>query len=340
MSPILEFLVQFATQPAIVLGLVAFVGLLAQRKTVQQLVDGTVKTILGYLIMSIGIGGIVGALGPINSMFGQAFQLEGFFRLDEPVVAAVAPTLGTQTALILSLGFLLSVVLARITPLKYIYLTGHHLWVHAGEVAILMWSLGLSGPTLLIAGTILFGFYLVLSPAVFQPLMRQLTGGDEFGLAHGNMTKYWISVKFATLFGKDKVDMEEMPVPRGLEFFRDMAIGMAIIMLIVTIPSALVAGPAWVEAELSNPAARREDVDCRVGASIPWHLPEDRSRCHPCAGLPDHYPLRTNFGYPWHGRGYHRTVCGGIHLGCYRLANSHTEYDRLFLWRRPRSRRS
>lgn len=245
-------MVQFFSQPAVVLGVVAFVGLLAQKKGAQKIIDGTAKTILGYLIMQLGINAINGALGPINSMFRQAYKLEGFFRLDETVVAAVAPTLGTQTALILALGFLLSVILARITPFKYIYLTGHHLWVHAGEIAILMWSLGLSGPAMLIAGTIMMGFYLILSPAVFQPLMRQLTGGDEIALAHGNMTKYWISIKFALLFGKDKVDAENMPLPKGLDFFRDMALSMAIIMLIVTIPAALVAGPTWVQAELSK----------------------------------------------------------------------------------------
>ncbi len=149
-------------------------------------------------------------------------------------------------------GFFFSVLLARITPFKYIYLTGHHLWVHAGEIAILMWSLGLSGAGLIIGGTILAGFYFVISPWAIHPLMRRLIGSDEYTLGHGNNFKYIVSAYLARLFGRSDVSTEEYPTPEGLEFLRDMAISMSLIMLIIAVPSGLLVGPGWVEENLSD----------------------------------------------------------------------------------------
>jgi PTS system ascorbate-specific IIC component len=251
MSGFLDFFVQFFSTPAIVLGLVALLGLLVQRKTWQETMTGTLKTVTGYLIMTIGIGGLIATLSPLTTMFGQAFKVEAIFRWDEPLVTQVAPMLGSQTALILMFGFLFSLLLARVTPFKYIYLTGHHLWVHAGEVAILMWSLGLSGAALIVSGTILVGFYYVISPWAIHPFMKRLIGSDEYSLGHGNVFKYIVSISIARLFGKSTVSTEEMPAPKGLEFMRDMAISMSLIMLLIAIPSALLVGPEWVEENLS-----------------------------------------------------------------------------------------
>ncbi len=252
MNAILDLVVKFFSTPAIVLAAVAFVGLAVQKKTAQEIIGGTSKTVLGFLIMGLGIGGITGALGPISTMFSQAYKLEGFVGWDEPVIAGIAAQLGMHTALILLFGFILNLILARITRYKYIYLTGHMLWIHAGEFALVGWAMGLSTPAIVILGTILQGFYTTFFPAIAQPLIRKLTGNDDIALGHGNSLAYVVSVYVAKLFGKDKVNMEEMPMPKGLEFFRDMAISMSLIMLIVAIPAALVAGKAYVETSLSS----------------------------------------------------------------------------------------
>ena len=79
--------------PVIVLGLVALVGLVAQRKTIAEIFVGTLKTMLGYLVMLAGIITLVTALGPISELFFTAYGLEGFFPQDEAVVAGPSPTL-------------------------------------------------------------------------------------------------------------------------------------------------------------------------------------------------------------------------------------------------------
>ena len=73
---VLQFLVQLIQIPAMILGLIALIGLLAQKKTAGEVILGTFKTILGLLIMSVGIGALINALIPIQTMFEVGFQLE------------------------------------------------------------------------------------------------------------------------------------------------------------------------------------------------------------------------------------------------------------------------
>ena len=63
----IKFLVDFLSQPTVVLGLVAMIGLIAMKNSVSDVISGTFKTILGFLILSAGSNVIVGALVPFSS---------------------------------------------------------------------------------------------------------------------------------------------------------------------------------------------------------------------------------------------------------------------------------
>jgi len=247
MQGFLNFIVEFVGTPVIVLGVVACIGLIAQRKTVAEIFVGTLKTMLGFLVMLAGIITLVTALGPISQLFFTAYGLEGFFPQDEAVVAAVAPILGSQTAIIIGGGFLLNVLLARITPWKYIYLTGHMMWIHAGAWAILLYNMGLPNWAVLVGGIIIQGLYCTLFPAWAQPYMRKITGGNEIGFGHGQTTLNVLGAYLCKLAGKSPT-AEEMEMPKGLEFFRDMSVNFSIIMLLVALPAALIIAIRYPEA--------------------------------------------------------------------------------------------
>lgn len=247
MQGFLSFIVEFFGTPVIVLGLVALIGLIAQRKTVAEIFIGTLKTMLGFLVMIAGITTLVTALGPISELFFTAYGLKGFFPQDEAVVAAVAPVLGSQTAIIIGGGFLLNVLLARITPWKYIYLTGHMMWIHAGAWAILLYNMGLPYWAVIVGGIIIQGLYCTLFPAWAQPYMRKITGGNEIGFGHGQTTLCVLGAYLSKLVGKSP-SAEEMEMPKGLEFFRDMSVSFSIIMLLVALPAAIIIAIRYPEA--------------------------------------------------------------------------------------------
>ena len=60
----LKFLLDIIQTPAIVLGLVALIGLTLQRKAFSQIFSGTLKTALGMLVLSAGSSLIVTEILP------------------------------------------------------------------------------------------------------------------------------------------------------------------------------------------------------------------------------------------------------------------------------------
>ena len=68
MQAILTFLSEIFSQPAFLMGIIAFVGLVALRSPGNKLLTGTLKPILGYLMLSAGAGVIVANLNPLGGI--------------------------------------------------------------------------------------------------------------------------------------------------------------------------------------------------------------------------------------------------------------------------------
>ena len=49
--PVIDFIVNVLSTPAILVGLVALLGLVLQKKPIEELVKGTLKTIVGFLVL-------------------------------------------------------------------------------------------------------------------------------------------------------------------------------------------------------------------------------------------------------------------------------------------------
>ena len=245
---VLQFLVQLIQIPAIVLGLIALVGLVVPKKAAGEVLLRTLKTILGLLIMSVGIGALINALIPIQKMFETGIPAGGlttFVTFDEGVVGAVQAAniaeLGAAIAWTLLFGYIIHLLLARITRFKYIYLTGHMIWIHAGAFAILFYSFGLPFFWVVVLASIVDGVYMTLMPALAQPVMRKITGSDAIAFGHGQTLLNMLGAWAGKLFGKKEDSAEKLQVPEGLNFFRDMAISISLIMLIVAFVAAILA---------------------------------------------------------------------------------------------------
>ena len=60
---ILDFLQSFLSNASILVGLMALLGLLALKKPFEEVVSGTVKSILGFIILGAGAGVVVAHSG-------------------------------------------------------------------------------------------------------------------------------------------------------------------------------------------------------------------------------------------------------------------------------------
>ncbi|MDR0655429.1 MAG: PTS ascorbate transporter subunit IIC [Treponema sp.] len=245
-----NFLVQFLSTPSIVIGLVALLGLLLMKNKPSTVITGTLKTIFGFLILSAGSGVIVNALIPFSTMFSKAFGLSGIVPEDNSLVAAVQSVLGFETPLIMLFSFVINLILARVTPFKYIFLTGHMMFSFAGTMAIVLDQLGIHGWTAIAIGSLVEGVSMVIFPAIAQPFVKKILKSDEVGFGFWGSSLVWISGLAGKLVGKKNRDehdtWEEVKVPSGLEFLKDMSVLMGIIMVIVYIITAVAAGPEFV----------------------------------------------------------------------------------------------
>ena len=126
MQAILNFIVDILSQPAILFALNAIIGLIVQKKPAATITSGTIKTILGFLILSAGADVVVRSLEPFGKIFQHAFGVQGIVPNNEAIVSLALKDFGTTAALIMVCGMIVNILIARFTNLKYIFLTGHH----------------------------------------------------------------------------------------------------------------------------------------------------------------------------------------------------------------------
>ena len=72
----LGFFLELLQTPAVVLAFVSLIGLVVQKRGFSFVLSGTVKTALGYLVLSAGSSLIVTEILPFVGLFQSVFGLE------------------------------------------------------------------------------------------------------------------------------------------------------------------------------------------------------------------------------------------------------------------------
>ncbi|MFE7608957.1 PTS ascorbate transporter subunit IIC [Streptomyces celluloflavus] len=254
MNGFLKSLLDVFKEPSVVIGLIALLGLLLQRKSLSDTVKGTVKAFVGFLVLAAGAAVVSGALTPFGDMFQHAFGVQGVVPNNEAIVGEVLTEFGSQAALIFFFGMVVNVLLARFTRLKFIYLSGHVALYLAAMIAVILMANGFATWEAVLWGSLAQGLITTLSPALVQPWVRRVTGRDEVALGHTGGVGIWFGGLVGKVLGdaRKSKSTEDLKIPQGLGFLRDttvvIATSMGVIYLIVT----LIAGAGYVESHLSG----------------------------------------------------------------------------------------
>ncbi|RPD99817.1 PTS ascorbate transporter subunit IIC [Candidatus Pantoea deserta] len=238
--------------PAILVGLFSLTGLLLQKKAFSDVISGTLKTIMGFVILTSGAAIIATTLTTFSQLFEHSFHIQGVVPNTDAMAALAQKNYGTATAMIMVLGMLFNIVLARITPLKYIFLTGHHTLYMSAMLAVILSVGGLSPFWVVVGGAMILGIMMVVSPAILQPFTRKITGTDDLALGHFGSTGYLLSALVGKLVGKGSPSIEELKVPKSMNFLRDSSVAISLTMLILFVVLVLTAGKAFVETRVSE----------------------------------------------------------------------------------------
>jgi PTS system ascorbate-specific IIC component len=180
-------------EPALMLGLIAFTGLFLQKQPVQKLLSGTIKTMIGFKLMQIGASETGSSLSNLSAVIQNSFQIIGIIPHNETITAMTQINYGKEMAVILLIGMIVHLVIARFTPIKYIFLSGHHMLFMAALLAGLLVSSAMeTWQTMLIGGIVLAGS-MSTAPLLSQRYVRKVIGGDQFAIGHFNSFGYLIA---------------------------------------------------------------------------------------------------------------------------------------------------
>jgi len=234
------------SEPAVLVGLIALIGLIAQKKPVTECIKGTVKTIMGFVILGAGATLVVNSLGDFATIFQHAFGIKGVVPNNEAIVSIAQQSFGKEMAMIMFFAMLVNILIARLTPWKFIFLTGHHTLFMSMMVAAILSAGGMSGIPLIAVGSLVVGVTMVLFPALAHPYMKQITGSDDVALGHFSTCSYVLAGWIGAKFGNKAHNSEEVQVPKSLLFLRDTPVAISFTMGIIFLITSLFAGADYV----------------------------------------------------------------------------------------------
>ncbi len=250
MTHLLTFLTDILSDPAFLIGLIIFIGLLVQRKAFSDVVKGTLKGILGFLIIGAGAGVLIGSLNYFGQLFQEAFGVAGVVPNNEAIVSLALGKYGQTTAIIMILGMAVNIFIARFTVWKYIFLTGHHTLYMAALISAVLIAGGLQGFHLYAMGGLALGFAMTAFPALVHPYMREITGNDDIALGHFGSIGYWSSAQIGKLLGKGSKSTEDINFPKSFDFLRDSSVSISLTMMVFFVVMTVLSGQTFVRETL------------------------------------------------------------------------------------------
>lgn len=244
------------TQAAITISLIAMLGLILQKKSVGQIISGTLKTLLGFQVLAAGSGIIVGSLNYFGKIFTEGFHMQGIIPSIEAINGQAMNELGLgrDIALTFLAIFIFNILIARFTKWKYIFLTGQAILWMATMTTVFGYAAGLKGLFLIILGGLVGGIFAVAMPAIAQPIVVKITGMKDIALGHFCTIGYLFEAGVAYIFGEkgeNKKSIEDIKLPTHFEFLQNTYLSVMVVMVPLYIITVLFAGEKFAS-ELSG----------------------------------------------------------------------------------------
>ena len=231
----IEALLAQSRNTALIVGIISFVGLVLQKKTTEQVISGTAKTIIGFMIFNIGSAAIGSIVGNFTKLFNNGFGIDGVTTQVEVATGMALNTYGTEVAMVVLVGFVANLLFAKFTPFKAIFLTGQHFLYFACVLALVFIAHGFNSLWTILFGGIVLGLCGAALPTIAQPFMRKITGDDSIAMGHFNTIGYALAGCIGKLFAKskEKDDAKEIKLPKFFSLFRDFVFSIALFMVVL-----------------------------------------------------------------------------------------------------------
>lgn len=254
----LEF---FATQifqtPAYFMGLVVLIGCIFQKKDAKSTTVSVIKAIVGMMILSIGAGQLKNASQVIIELFTTRLGIQGVSTDMWTAVYTYIDELNLinmgNVAMVMITAWVVNLILAKITPIKTIFLTGHVAYCDSAFITFFLYKVvGLTGGALFIGAVMTCAVYWWLFPALLRKFLTPMLGETPLTLGHNLCISGIITTQLARLFGKKEESAENISLPGWLSIFKDSVVAYSIIMGVIYLIITIIAGPEIVATKAGN----------------------------------------------------------------------------------------
>ncbi|MDD4642253.1 MAG: PTS ascorbate transporter subunit IIC [Erysipelotrichaceae bacterium] len=245
------FITQIFQTPAYFMAVVVLIGSVFQKKDLKSTVVAVIKTIVGMMILGIGAGQLKNASQAVIEIFTARMGIQGvstdmwtavYAYIDELSVVGMG-----NVAMVMITAWVVNLILARFTPIKTIFLTGHVAYCDSAFITYFIYRMvGLTGTALFASAVLACGVYWWLFPALLRKFLNPLLGDAPLTLGHNLCVSGIITTQLAKLFGKASDSAENLKLPGWLSIFKDSVVAYSIIMGSIYLLIILISGPEIV----------------------------------------------------------------------------------------------
>lgn len=240
MKEFLSFIIGIVRNPAIFIGIIAGLGLILQKKSIEVILKGIFKSIIGMIILLKGVEIVVSSITPLANGFSTIFNTKSNSNLGDFNV--FLGKYGTYVGVILLLGFIINILIARYTRFKTIYLTGNILFWYPMLFFAVGMENNISGIKLFVFSLLMYVLVITIFPYILRKHVPYVTGNDMFTIGHTASIYCLLGSYIGKWVGKKEKNLENIKLPKSISFLRDTNITSGIVMFLMYILVGLLIG--------------------------------------------------------------------------------------------------
>lgn len=251
LASIWEFFVDnILTKPHFLIGFIVLIGYALQRKTWYESLAGFIKATVGYLILSVGSGGLTNNFRPIIVGLRDRFNLSAM--VIDPYFGQNAVQDAMEQAghafgdvmILLLIAYIINILLVRFskyTKMRAVFTTGN---VQIQQSATAFWLILFCFPELgrweiLAVMSVLLGLYWAVGSNLTVDITQELSDGAGFAIAHQQMFGTYVAAKIAEAgkkrdLRKGKTSgrrLEDIELPGWLSMFNENMVATGVLMV-------------------------------------------------------------------------------------------------------------
>ncbi|MCS4488012.1 PTS ascorbate transporter subunit IIC [Streptococcus sciuri] len=243
-------------KPAFFVGILVLIGYALLKKPWYDVFAGFIKATVGYMILDVAAGGLVGTFRPILTALNYKFNIgaaviDPYFGLtsaNEKIAETFPKFVGVATSALL-VGFFINILLValrKLTKIRTLFITGHIMVQQAATITVMVLLIPTFQVNELVATLavgIVCGLYWAVSSNMTVEPTQRLTGGGGFAIGHQQQFAIWFVDKVAPKLGKKEENLDNLKLPTFLNIFHDTVVASATLMLVFFGAILYVLGP-------------------------------------------------------------------------------------------------